>query len=191
MRLRLGKNGILFKINAMSGHAKKKHGVQLQEKILLVTTFIIGMVAGWYLYITAFVPHFNQYVGQTEAVYEDLVVVGDQHGGRRTGMAPSFQVLKDGSFNYVTQGTDGREGSVPGSIWNGVKSALTRAKVVDLARPVSGEACASDADGIDYTYTVTLQGKDYVLDTCSSNLAHDAATKAALDKLWNYFATLQ
>lgn len=184
-------------IKTMSGHTKKKkkHGIQLQDKILLVTTFVIGLVAGWYLYITAFAPHFNQYVGQTEAVYEDLVVVGDQHGGRRIGMAPSFQILKDGSFNYVTQATDGvaenhRDGTVPRAIWSEVKSALTKAKVVDLARPVSGEACASDADGTDYTYTITLQGNEYVLDTCTSNLAHDVAVKTALDKLWNYFETL-
>ena len=96
-RLRLNRNGILLahrNSTIMSGHAKKKKGIQLQEKILLVTTFLIGMVAGWYLYITAFAPQFNDFVGQTEAVYEDLVVVGDQYGGRRAFDAPSFQVLK-------------------------------------------------------------------------------------------------
>lgn len=179
----------------MSGHTKKQHGIQLQDKILLVTTFLIGLVAGWYMYITAFAPQFESLVGKTEAVYEDLVVVGDQYGGRRTGMTPSFQVLKDGSFNYVTQGVNGaaenhRDGTVPRAIWSEVQLVLTRANVIDLARPVTGASCASHADAIDYTYHVTLKGTEYVLDTCTSNLASNVAAKNALDKLWNYFATL-
>ena len=183
----------------MSEHAKhpkkKQKAMQLQEKILLVTTFLIGLVAGWYLYITAFAPHFNEYVGQTEAVYEDLVVVGDQYGGRRSGMAPSFQVLKDGSFNYVTAGENGtgenhREGTVPRAIWGEVMAALTRAKVTALAQPVNDPMCVSQTDGTDYTYHITLKGTEFMLDTCTTSLGQDAATKASLDKLWKYFATL-
>ena len=179
----------------MAGHTKKKkRGIQLQEKILLVTTFLIGMVAGWYLYITAFAPQFNEFMGNTVAIYEDLVLIGDQYGGIRVGSAPSFQVLKDGSYNYVTnsdtsESEQHHSGTLPSGLWSEVRSVLTTTRLTELARPLSAGNCASMADGIDYKYEITLQSVPYTLDTCSTYLAHDTVAKAALLKLWDYFET--
>ena len=183
----------------MSGNTKKttkKKGIQLQEEILIVTTLLIGMVAGWYLYVTAFAPQFDELAGTTEATYEDFVVVGDQYGGRRAGATPSFQVLKDGSYNYIAEASDGsgeihRDGTLPRALWSEVRTALTPTKVTDLAQDVADGNCASFVDGIDYTYTITLDSTNYVLDTCTTRLSTDEATNIALDKLWNYFATVE
>jgi hypothetical protein len=174
---------------------KKQRGIQLQEKILLVTTFIIGGVAGWYLYITAFAPQFDHLVGQTESVYEDLVVIGEQYGNTQ-GVTPSFQVLKDGSFNYVTYtAVSGeavhREGALPRSLWSAVKTDLGRAKLETLSKPVPEVTCARTAGGANYSYDVTLNSVVYTLNTCTSALSRDQAAISTLDKLWTYFETLE
>jgi hypothetical protein len=176
-------------------HPKKKRGIQLQEKILLATTFLIGGVAGWYLYITAFAPQFDHLVGQTESVYEDLVVIGEQYGTQGAS-TPSFQVLKDGSFNYVTYNAatgeaSHKEGTLPRSLWTSVKTDLSRTKLETLQKPVPDVTCAPTADGVNYSYDVTLNSVVYTLNTCTTDLAHDAAAIATLDKLWTYFGTLQ
>ena len=176
--------------------AKKKKGVQAQEIILIIVTFFMGIVAGWYLYVTAFAPHFSDYIGQTEAVYEDLVVVGEQYGGIRLGTAPSFQVLKNGSFNYLAYAAEGEsarhlDGTLPPALWKTIKADMTRSKLESLAKPTADIECVSAADGIDYTYEVTLNSVVYTLDTCTTNLGHAAATTQTLDKLWTYFRTLE
>ncbi len=175
---------------------KKQTGIQLQEKILLVTTFLIGCVAGWYLYITAFAPQFDHLVGQTEAVYEDLVVIGEQYGSTQTAATPSFQVLKDGSFNYVTYSPETgeathKEGTLPRSLWTSVKTDLGRVKLEMLSKPVPALTCAPTNGGVNYRYDVTLNSVVYNLNTCSSGLSQDQAAIATLDKLWTYFETLQ
>lgn len=178
---------------------KKKHkqrGIQLQEKILLLTTFLIGAVAGWYLYITAFAPQFDHLLGQTESVYEDLVVIGEQFGGSDAAAAPSFQVLKDGSFNYVTYSAETgeashKEGIVPRTLWTSVKKDLSRAKLELLAKPVPDVTCVPNAAGMNYRYDVTLNSVVYNLNSCTSALGHDPTAMATLDKLWSYFETVE
>ena len=175
---------------------KKQRGIQLQEKILLVTTFLIGAVAGWYLYITAFAPQFDNLVGQTESVYEDLVVIGEQFGGSSATAAPSFQILKDGSFNYVTYSAitgeaSHKEGVVPRTLWTAVKKDLGRAKLEVLAKPVPDVTCVPNAAGMNYRYDITLNSVVYNLDSCTTALSHDSAALATLDKLWSYFETVE
>ncbi len=175
-------------------HAKKK-GVKKQDLILIAVTFVMGIIAGWYLYVMAFAPQFNEFLGQTESVYEDLVLVGEEYRAEADGTLPSFQILKDGTFSYVPATALGdvatpMEGTLPRALWNEVKADLTKARLVKLDTVVVGEGCASANFGADFTYTVTLSSVEYTLDTCTTALSADTAVRTTLDKLWKYFATL-
>ena len=64
-------------MSGQSSHGQQsKHGFKSHEFISLLITFGVGVVAGGYLYLTGFAPQFEELSGQTEAVYDDLVIVG-------------------------------------------------------------------------------------------------------------------
>lgn len=181
----------------MSGHHKVERDATSQDILIMIVTFIVAVCAGLYLYLTAFAPQFDDLTGQTEEVYEDFVLEGTQYGGDRMGgTAPSFQVLENGTYRYLPYTTEGevaeaKEGTVPRSLLNEVKNSLTDDEVATAATIVTRGDCMSYVDGIDYNYTVTLNGENYTLDTCSTNLQVDGTLATTLDKLWNYFATVE
>lgn len=177
----------------MKQPAKKR--IKNQDLGIIAVTFIIGLVAGWYLYVVAFAPQFNEYLGQTEAVYDDLVIEGDQYGGFRTGTPPGFQLLKDGSYTYVpftAAGTvvEPKQGNLPRALLSEVKTLATRSNLSQWAKPEIASNCASMVDGIDYRYEIILNTVVYNLNTCGTALATDQVANDTLDKLWNYFETL-
>ncbi len=181
----------------MSGHHKVTRDATKQDIVIMIVTFIVAVCAGFYLYLTAFAPQFEDFTGQTEEVYEEFMIVGSQYGGDKMGgTAPSFQVLQNGSYRYIPYTSEGavveaKEGSIPRSLFNEVKNALAADSLESAGIIVTRGDCLSYVDGLDYTYFVTLEGESYTLDTCSTNLKSDGSVARALDKLWNYFATIE
>ena len=179
------------------GHVKKEHKASKQDIIIMVMTFFVGIFAGFYLYTTAFAPQFDEYVGQTEEVYADFVVGGRQYGGdRMAGTAPSFQVLQNGSYRYQPYAAKDevsmvKEGTLPRALLNEVKQTLTPTALDMSSGPVVRGDCMSYVDGFDYAYTITLAGENYTLDTCTTALTNDSIVGSTLDKLWNYFKTIE
>lgn len=179
----------------MSGHHKVERDATSQDILIMIVTFIVAVCAGFYLYLTAFAPQFEEFAGQTEAVYEDFVVEGTQYGGDRLGgTAPSFQILENGTYRYLPYTPAGevvkaREGTVPRSLLTEVKNAMTDEALATAATIVMRGDCMSYVDGLDYNYSVTLNGENYTLDTCTTNLKIEGTLSTTLDKLWNYFAT--
>lgn len=179
----------------MSGHAKKDKGASKQDITIMVITFLVGIFAGFYLYTTAFAPQFDEFVGQTESVYEDFVVDGTKYGGNRAGTAPSFQLLADGTFRYLPYTDSGmlgevREGTLQRTLLREIKDNLTASSLELASQNVTRGDCASYVDGLDYSYSVTIDGDSYTLDTCTTNFRFDSDTYQTLDKLWKYFETL-
>lgn len=180
----------------MSGHHKVERDATKQDILIMIVTFIVAVCAGFYLYLTAFAPQFEDLTGQTEEVYEDFVIEGSQYGGDRMGgSAPSFQVLKNGTYRYLPYTAEGevaeaKEGTVPRSLLTEIKNILTADSLESASTIVTRGDCMSYVDGIDYAYAVTLRGESYTLDTCTTNLKSDGSMALALDKLWNYFANL-
>lgn len=177
------------------GHAPKEYKAKKQDIILMGTTFLVGVFVGGYMYVIGFAPQFQEFTGQTEDIYEGFVVEGEQYGGFRAGTPPSFQVLQDGSFRYIGYTPSGqmaepKEGTVPRAIWSEVKNTLDEDALIDSSEDVASESCISYVDGIDYNYKVTLQSQIFELDTCTTAL-NNTKVKTSLDKLWNYFETLQ
>lgn len=179
------------------GHSAKAYKASKQDYLVMIMTFVVGVIAGFYLYTTAFAPNFDEFVGQTEEVYEDFVVEGTQYGGDRMGgTAPSFQLLENGSYRYLPYAAGGEtptavEGTLPRELLNEVKQTLTEEALENSAQIVTRGDCMSYVDGRDFTYNVTLDGFDYTLDTCTTALSSGSIIKTTLDKLWNYFETLE
>ena len=179
----------------MSGHHKVERDATRQDILIMIVTFVVAVFAGFYLYLTAFAPQFEELAGQTEEVYEDFVLEGTQYGGDRLGgTPPSFQVLENGTYRYLPYTLEGavvdaREGTVPRSLLNEVKNELTEEVLVTAATIVTRGDCMSYVDGLDYNYSVTVNGENYTLDTCTTNLQVGGTLSITLDKLWNYFAT--
>ncbi|MBY0538123.1 hypothetical protein K2P47_01850 [Patescibacteria group bacterium] len=179
------------------GHAKKEYKASTQDWGIMIITFVVGVVAGFYLYATAFAPQFDELLGQTEEVYEDFVLEGTQYGGDRMGgTAPSFQVLENGSYRYLPYAAEGeiaeaREGLIPRALLNEVQQTLTVEALEISSQIVTRGDCMSYVDGRDYSYEVTLDGVEYTLDTCTTALSSGSIINTTLDKLWNYFETLE
>jgi hypothetical protein len=179
------------------GHGKKTYKASKQDITVMVMTFIVGIIAGFYLYTTAFAPQFDELVGDTEEVYEDFVLEGSQYGGDRMGgTAPSFQVLENGSYRYLPYASEGevaeaKEGLLPRALLNEVKQTLTADALEISSQIVTRGDCFSYVDGRDFNYNVTLDGVDYTLDTCTTALSSGSIMNTTLDKLWNYFETLE
>lgn len=185
-----------YACSIMSGHHKKQHGAKKQDIMIMAMTFFVGAFAGFYLYATAFAPQFDELTGQTEEVYDDFVLEGSQYGGDRLGTAPSFQILANGSFRYLPYTADGevaeaKEGVVPRALLREVTDTLTLEAVEAAAKIVTRGDCASYADGLDYKYAVSIKGDAYTIDTCTTDFRFDSTTFTTLDKLWNYFETVE
>lgn len=182
----------------MSGHGKhhSKHGFKRHELLSLLITFGVGMVAGGYLYLTGFAPQFEEYSGQTDAVYEDLVIVGESYGGMRRDSAPSFQLLNDGTFRYLAatpfdESQIVKEGSVPNSLLKAVKKELSQNSLTKAEQLNTNGPCVSAVDGTDYRYTITQNNVTYDLDSCGTEFTVESALGVSLNSLWSYFNTLR
>lgn len=178
------------------GHAKKAYNASRQDIIVMMVTFAVGFAAGFYFYTTAFAPQFDELTGQTDEGYADFVIEGSQYGGDRAGTAPSFQLLENGSFKYlpyVIEGdvVDATEGTLPRALLTEVKQVLTKEALEIAGGTVVRGDCLSYVDGLDYSYQITLDSVRYTLDTCTTALTVDSLVNATLDKIWNYFTTLE
>lgn len=181
----------------MSGHGTKAYKASNKDYLVMIMTFVVGVISGFYLYVTAFAPQFDEFIGQTEEVYEDFVLEGTQYGGDRMGgTAPSFQLLENGSYRYLPYSSEGeaaeaQEGVLPRGLFNEVEQTLTAEALEISSQIVTRGDCFSYVDGRDFTYKVTLTGVEYILDTCTTALTNDSIMNTTLDKIWNYFETLE
>jgi len=165
-----------------------------QDILSILITFVVGMVAGAYLFFTGFAPQFLAHNGATDTTYSEFTLTGETYGScSRTGSCPSFQILSDGSFSYLSStiftGTATIEGNLPGTLLNELRLKFTLTALENGSRSVKVASCASYVDGLDYRYEVILESVVYDLDTCGKNFSVNSELGVTLDKLWNYFAT--
>ena len=167
-----------------------------QDLISMLLTFVVGVVAGGYLFLTGFAPQFLAHFGATNATYSDFTIDARAYGGcSRTASCPSFQIRNDGSFSYLPKeaavGVVPVTGTLPNSYMNGLRQESTRATLTRMTQVSKPTTCASYSDGIDYHYDITFQSVVYRIDTCGTTFTKDSGLARALDKAWNYFQTVQ
>jgi len=167
-----------------------------QDILSILITFIVGTVAGAYLFLTGFAPQFLAHNGASDTTYSEFTLTGETYGGcLRSSSCPSFQILSDGSFSYLSSaiftGTATIEGNLPGTLLNELRLKFTTIALENGSRSVRVVSCDSYVDGLDYRYEVILESIVYELDTCGKSFSVNSELGVTLDKLWNYFATLE
>lgn len=171
-----------------------------QDIITILSAFLVGIVAGSYLYVVGFLPQvakIEEFLPGMEdtavATMEAVAVAGEIYGGRRVGTPPSFVLMADGTYIY-TAATDSADasgqvqsGQLPLLLQQEVATVLTARALAAAAVEVTPDTCAMFADGVEYRYRVTRDETEYLLDTCGTDFARESAVGMVLEKLWQYF----
>lgn len=154
---------------------------------LFGSTFFIGMLCGMYLFVTAFAPVYESGIDTGENISKDtLVIAGEMYGGcSETNSCASFRLINGREYNYLS--------SAQAERLNGNLSPKRRAEILgvlsadilsDASRRLQSDSCSVDYGGVDYAYTVWLDGETYDLDTCSTALAYDVVLQETLLDIW-------
>jgi hypothetical protein len=165
-----------------------------QDKLTVLSAFLIGIIGGSYLYLVGYAPEFQSAQGvDTENEATEFVVIGEMYGGMRAGIPPSFQIENDGSYRYLPFSNNPEvpspaiEGAIPRTLLRDLKAALTDDVLIEAAKPETKEMCAQMVDGVDYRYIVVKGGVEYELDTCTTSFSNETETGETLLAVWEYF----
>ena len=161
----------------------------------ILFTFIVGLVAGVYLYFWGFAPTVNKVETVVEEVGVTLTVTAEAYGGcDRTDSCPSFYIADTGSYRFfytprVNAEQVRREGALPLAMQRDLKRYATESALTSYSQPTSPAMCNSFADGIDVEYRIELEGELYVLDSCGTDVNPNGLLWQTLSSIWDYFET--
>ena len=123
--------------------------------------------------------------------FSELTITGEVYGGCRNA-CPSFQVQADGSYRYLYTPEAGaaqviRQGDLPVRLRNNLKDVLTPTALEKQSTVIEPLVCNSYSDGIDVQYDITLNGRDYFIDSCGTNVDGAGVLWKTLGSIWTYF----
>ena len=161
---------------------------------ILGLTFITGMFAGAYLYVTSFAPDYQK--SDIEELSEiEFKLQGQMTGGclRGGGVCPSFVLNHNRMYEYIPQYRlqEGEPGKVVGKMNSETfKIILKQVQDTDIEalQKTNARSCQSYLDGIDYNYHLTYAGEIYEFNTCGTNFANSTLDNA-FRPLWEQLAT--
>lgn len=144
-----------------------------QQTFVLVFTFIIGMCAGAYMFVTGFAPNYMNNSIDNSATEGVLNIRGTQFGGcQMAGVCASFELTSDRKYKYIPayKLTEDTPEPLTGSVSSDVFSDLVKVvKATNLASLQASESvCNAATDGIDYRYDVVVDGVSYELNSCGT-----------------------
>lgn len=158
-----------------------------QDKISIMITFVVGFVIGGYVYLAGFLPTYHLPEAVTPDAYESFVIVGDSYGAcAQTNTCLSFQLL-DRDYRAILGSGDEAEtvnGSISGALARKLQRVLTPEVLAANATPLPIPQCHYTETGTDFRMTITLEGKNYTLDTCVSAIEYTGTAWLALTEVW-------
>jgi len=164
-----------------------------EDLLTILITFTMGLVFGFYVYVTGFAPTTDRVITAIEEASDSLVITGEAYGGcQRMGNCPTFNIATDGSYRYfyTPLGTGEqvlREGVVPLALQQQLERYLEETALVAQSRPIEPVFCESFVDGIDVRYEVSLNDTDYTLNSCGTDVVAESPLWQALSNIWTYF----
>ncbi len=170
-----------------------------QDILTILITFTFGLLSGGYLYVVGFAPQMEKVsdvIGTDEKTeYDQLTVVGTRYGGcSRAQSCDSFQVRGDGAYSYlpgdIITGAEPVTGNLPGYLTRELNSAVSLSVLTAAAVVKAPDTCDSYIDKNDYRYDITFDTIVYDVDTCGTDFSQSMPLGQTLDKIWNYFETL-
>jgi hypothetical protein len=166
-----------------------------EDVLNILITFVVGFLAGGYLYFAHFSKIVNPDSVDTAESAAEFTIIGEAYGSCNSA-CPSFQVVQDGSYRYQFVPEIGQErtiksGTLPLDIQREVKRAFAEDELVAQSQPVTPPDCNSRNGGIDVRYKITLDGAEYTLDSCGTAVDGEGELWNGLAKIWSYFQTVQ
>jgi hypothetical protein len=158
---------------------------------ILVSSLVMGILSGVFLYVTVFIPELAPDEDQSEIISEDTVVIeGRMYGGcQEMDSCASFKLQDNRRYQYkATPQAEVSEGKISEDIRDAVFNTVDTKTLVTLSEDTTPHQCAGYVDGLDYMYDVTKEGKIYPLDTCTTKLATNSALQKNLISVWEFMA---
>lgn len=164
-----------------------------QDIISILITFAFGAASGAYLFTMVYAPFIADKNTPDSEKLSELIIEGQIYGGCRSA-CPSFQILGDGSFKYLSTPENGqeqvlREGTVPSEYQRNLRKVLTKTALQEQSQVTESASCNSFTDGIDVAYDITIKGTEYELDSCGTAIDGTSKLWLSLHELWAYFKT--
>lgn len=158
-----------------------------QDKISIMITFVVGFIIGGYVYLAGFLPTYHLPEAVTPDAYERFVIVGDSYGAcALKNECLSFQML-DRDYRAIFGTGDAAQvvnGSISGALSRKLSRLLTAEALAAESAPLPVPECHYQETGTDFRMTITLEGKNYTLDTCVTAISYDGPVWAALTEVW-------
>lgn len=137
---------------------------------LLISTFIIGVLSGAYVYFLtrSSEPVFDFGSNETARGFE---IIADAYGGcQMLGECPSYRIADDGSYIYLVShrnaDDDRYDGQLTAESFESLKDALRSAPLEKVVKSNFRGTCPVAADGAAYRYEIRIGGDTYSIDTC-------------------------
>jgi hypothetical protein len=164
-----------------------------REYFIIIMTFITGMFAGAYLYVTSFAPSY-----QEDTVQEQSEITFLLHG-RKTGdcsaegsVCPSFELRSDRTYSYIPLSYMGntKDSEINGKLGKDKFDTLLAyidSVNLDALQKRSVHKCSTLYD-TNYQYNLTYMGKSYHYDTCNT-VFKESVLSTKFYPLWTRLST--
>lgn len=168
--------------------------MEKQELLSMLITFVVGFLAGMFLYINVFPTMLQQDDVGTLAEQGEFEIISQAYGGCRSD-CPAFRVAADGTFRFQFTERAGEEpmirsGTLPRRLQREISREVTVAAIALQTSEVPPQNCASASGGIDIRYDVTLGGATYRLDSCRTDVDFTSDAWVTLGAIWEYLNNL-
>jgi hypothetical protein len=161
-----------------------------QQISTLAFTFMVGIAAGFYLYVIGFAPQVARVsdtlgLDTTDEIYrKGLVIEGEEYGACGNSCA-SFQLRADRQFSFLrAPGQSPVTGEVSRALYARLEAAAVPDALAAYALPSTAPTCVSDEDSSDVAYDISVDGTVVNLDTCRTQLTPATALYKELAELW-------
>lgn len=169
--------------------------MQRQELISVLITFVVGFIAGGYLYVGHFTKLYGPDSVSTQEVAQEFSITGEAYGSCGSA-CPAFMLTRDGTYRYRYSSELGqpaivREGTLPLNIQRTVKRALNVEVLENESKIVDAVVCNSLNGGVDIRYKIFYEGIEYVIDSCGTAVTDNGELWSSLNEIWRYLQTIR
>jgi hypothetical protein len=157
--------------------------------VLLVSTFCMGVFAGAYFYVSVFAPSYNDVLKGRGVSADSFLIEGQMYGScEEDATCASFQLVDGREFSYMPyEDAAIVEGTLSASYKRVLTSSLTAEVLEQQAKRSAERNCSSRSGGVDYTYVVTKDRQEYILDSCTTLLSNNIELQQMLFEVWFAF----
>jgi hypothetical protein len=142
------------------------------DYVLVVLTFITGVFAGGYFYITVYEPSYGERPDVLSVADTAFLLSGESYGScESTASCATFTLAANRRYEYVVEEQDDQvTGKMQTSDFEALLRIINGASLDSLDR--ASASCGEDVTNVlAYRYRLILAGEEYFFDTCSPTFA--------------------